>query len=552
MKKVFVIIMCVALIIGGCQKTTTTEKKESAPTNNKAAAGSTLSEKGKFPIVDEKITLTVFAPQRSTIEDLSTNLFTKELEELTNIHIEWQTVPEQGLKEKKSLVFNSGNYPDIFLSAELTNEEQMQYGSQGILMPLNDLIDGHSVELKNLFNDIDWLEPIITAPDGNIYALPQINECYHCTLSQKMWINKTWLDNLGLDIPTTTEEFKDVLMAFKTQDPNGNGIADEVPLSGAIKSWHTEVQHFLLSSFIYADGEDYNVAVNDGNVSLIADKEAYREGLKYINDLYSEGLIDPAAFTQTLEQLKQLGGNPDAEVLGAVTAGWYGAFAELGGERQKDYVVMAPLKGPKGVQYAGNYPYGYTKGMFAISSTNKYPEASIKWVDYLFSEMGTRSANEGREGKEWLRAEEGEMGIDGEPAIWKRTVNYENVQNICWAGLQAPAAVTAKYRGSEVAGDPFTVEGFETRLYQETKKLEGYQPKQVLPPLFFTADQISEIAQYKKPISDYIDEYAALFILGNKNVDDDWDSYVNGLKNLGSERYVELLQDAYNASSFAK
>lgn len=550
MKKVLAVMICVVMIIGGCQSKS--DDSNVQVQTSKEEKGISLSEKGKFPIVDEKITLTVFAPQMSTIEDLSTNLFTKELEELTNIHIEWQTAPQQGLQEKKSLVFNSGNYPDIFLSASLTNEEQMQYGSQGILMPLNDLIDTHSVELKQLFKDIDWLKPIITAPDGNIYALPQINECYHCTLSQKIWINKKWLDNLGLDMPTTTDEFKDVLVAFKTKDPNGNGLADEVPLTGAIKSWHTEVQHFLLSSFIYTDGEDYNVAITDGKVELIADKEEYREGLKYLNDLYSQGLIDPAAFTQTSEQLKQLGESPDAEMIGACTAGWFGAFTQLGGERSKDYVVMPPLKGPKGARYAGNYPYGYTNGQFAISSTNKYPEASIKWVDYLYSELGSRRANNGREGKEWVKAEEGEMGIDGEPAIWKRTIKYDNVQNICWAGLEAPSAITAKYRGSEVAGDPFSVEGFETRLFQETKKMEGYQPDEVLPPLYFTAEEITEIAQFKKPISDYIDEYTALFILGNKDLDNDWDAYVKGLKNLGSERYIEILQKAYNASSFAK
>lgn len=538
------------MIIGGCQSKTK-DSKTSNPTNQEKKS-ITLSEKGEFPIVDEKITLTVFAPQMSTIEDLSTNVFTKELEELTNIHIEWQTAPQQGLEEKKSLVFNSGNYPDIFLSAALTNEEQMQYGSQGIIMPLNDLIDKHSVELKQLFNDIDWLKSIVTTPDGNIYALPQINEAYHVTLSQKMWINKKWLNKLGLDMPTTTEEFKEVLIAFKTKDPNGNGLADEVPLTGAIKSWHTEVQHFLLSSFIYTDGEDYNVAIHDGKVQLIADKEEYREGLRYLNELYAEGLIDPAAFTQTSEQLKQLGESPDAEMIGAVTAGWFGTFTQLGGERSKDYVVMPPLKGPKGVRYAGHYPFGYANGQFAISSSNKYPEASIKWVDYLYSELGSRRANEGREGQEWVRAEEGVKGINGKQAIWRRTIKYDNVQNICWAGLQAPSAITAQYRESEVAGDPFSVEGFETRLFQETKKMEGYEPDEVLPPLYFTEEEITEIAQFKKPISDYIDEYTALFILGNKDLDNDWDTYVTGLKNLGSERYMEILQKAYNASLFVK
>ncbi len=81
-----------------------------------------------------------------------------------------------------------------------------------------------------------FYKDLITAPDGNIYALPQVNECYHCMYQQRMWIYKPWLDKLGLKMPTTTDEFYEVLKAFKTKDPNGNGKADEIPLSGSIQA----------------------------------------------------------------------------------------------------------------------------------------------------------------------------------------------------------------------------------------------------------------------------------------------------------------------------
>ena len=199
--------------------------------------------------------LTVFAAKPATVEDLDTNLFTKELEELTNVHITWQTCTEDGLDEKRNILFASGDYPDVLLSAGITKEEQMMYGEQGVLIPLNDLIDKYSVEFKKLLEEIDWLRPAITAPDGNIYALPQINEAYHVTMGQKLWINTTWLEKLNLDMPTTTEEFEEVLKAFKTQDPNGNGVADEIPLSGAITGWNTGVEDFLLNAFIPAGNE---------------------------------------------------------------------------------------------------------------------------------------------------------------------------------------------------------------------------------------------------------------------------------------------------------
>lgn len=98
----------------------------------------------------------------------------------------------------------------------------------------------------------------ITAPDGNIYALPQINECYHCDNALKLWINKAWLDKLGLQLPTTTEEFYQVMKAFKEQDPNGNGKNDELPLTGSDEMWAGNVSAFLMNAFIVDDYTEKN------------------------------------------------------------------------------------------------------------------------------------------------------------------------------------------------------------------------------------------------------------------------------------------------------
>lgn len=360
-------------------------------------------EPGTFPIVKDKITLTVFALQDINIEDMETNLFTKEYEEKTNIHINWEMVPKQGLQEKRNLILASGDYPDIMFGTQLTLEEQMLYGTQGALIPLNDLIEKYGVNIKKLFDTIPWFKNSVTAPDGNIYALPQIDECFHCYYAQKMWINKKWLDKLGLKMPATTEEFRNVLRAFKTRDPNGNGKADEIPLTGAIKIWHSDVPDFLMCAFIYDDGSDdtFRVTVNNGKVESIADKAEFRDGLRYIHSLYAEGLIDPAAFTQNREQLTQLGENPEAQVIGAATSGWFGYFSSFESDRHKDYVVVPPLKGPKGVQLTGYFPFGFYPGEFAITKDNKYPEASIRWVDWMYSEEGTRRMGAGREGIEW-------------------------------------------------------------------------------------------------------------------------------------------------------
>lgn len=548
-------VLATSLLLSACGSGGSSASSLADSTGSTSAApASTVSDKGVFPVTTQKIELTCFAMKPATIEDLETNLFTKELEEKTNIHLNWQTTTDDGLKEKRNILFASGDYPDIMLSAKITPEEQMLYGSQGVLIPLNDLIDEYCVELPRLFEEIEWLRPAITAPDGNIYSLPQINECYHCTLSQKLWINSAWLKQLNLSMPTTTDEFEQVLLAFKTQDPNGNSKNDEVPLSGAITGWNTGVSEYLMNAFIYNDGsaDTYRVRMDNKKVDFVPNKDEFREGLRWINKLYQQGLIDPAAYTQPADQFKQLGMNEPDILLGAGAAGSPGSFAKIGSDRSNMYEALPPLKGPGGVQTCYYNPYGYNVGAFSITSANKNPIETIKWIDYLYSEEGTRRANEGREGEEWVKPDAGVKGINGEQAAWKRNVSLQDIQNITWQSMDI-GAVTSYYRLSEVAGDPFTVEGFESRLYNETfNKYEPYKATEVFPPVFIPADLIDEMAQLKSPIMDYVKQSMAKFITGSMDIEKDWDSYVEGLNKLKVDRYVELLQTAYDASAFAK
>ena len=567
MKRLVLFLICLALLsslcFAGCSKTEPTEAKKPASeakdeTNQEevkpedAVPGST-GEPGTFPIVDEKIELSVFALQPVYVEDFETNYFTTWYEEKTNVHVNWETTPKVGLKEKRNLLLASGNYPDILFGTDLTFEEQMMYGSQGILIDMKPLIDKWGVELKKHMETIDWLENAITTPDGTILSLPHIDECFHCYYGQKMWINNTWLEQMNLPMPETTEDFKNVMIAFKEQDPNGNGKADEVPLTGALNIWHSEVPDFLMSAFIYCDGDDntFRVTLKDGVVDCIADRPEFREGLRYINSLYELDLIDPGAFTQNRDQLKQLGEGSEDQVIGAATSGWFGYFSSFDGERHKDYVAVPPLKGPEGVQLCGYYPFGYYTGAFSITNTNPYPEASYRWADWMFGEEGQLAKDTGREGTEWERPAEGEIGINGKPAKWRPLVPLGEVQNITWK--VGPAGKTTDFRLSEVrAEDPYLPTGLETRLFDQTQKYVGFEPEEIYPPLYMTTEQIDEMAQIKGALMAYIEESMARFITGDLDIDKDWDSYVKGLENLDMVRYEEICQEAYDMSAYSK
>ena len=182
-----------------------------------ATDGVKLTAPGTLPIVEEMVTISAFVAQSSWISDLIDNEATKELEKRTNVHLDLQVVLGEAAAEKKSLLLASGDYPEIFFSGGFSKEDQLLYGmEQGIFQPINDLIDSQGVNVKKVMAHYPELRGGLTAPDGNIYGLPHINECFHCTYSQKMWYNKQWLDDLGLAVPTTTEEFYQVLLAIKT------------------------------------------------------------------------------------------------------------------------------------------------------------------------------------------------------------------------------------------------------------------------------------------------------------------------------------------------
>lgn len=547
-KAVFSALTAFSILLAGCSA-----DKGQAEGDNKKDEGASaieLTAPGTYPLVKEKTTLKVMVRGNPLVENFATNEFTKWYEEKTNVHIEWEVVPEQSMQEKLNLVLASEDYPDVIMGLNISPSQQMIYGSQGAFIPLNDLIETQGSQTKKLFEGNPDLKSAITALDGNIYALPEINDCYHCSMSQKMWIYEPWLKKLNLDMPTTTEEFYNVLKAFKEQDPNGNGKPDEIPLAVTQKSWRSAIDGFLMNSFIYNPiyGSSYkHMFIKDGKVDVAYNKPEWKEGLRYLNRLYKEGLIAPESFTQDENQLIQIGENPDTVLLGASTGGHQGVFTQLLGDsgRWNEYKAVPPLKGPGGVQYAANDTTSFTPGSFVITKKAKNPELALRWADGLYEEEHTLRSVYGRPDEEWRKAKEGEQGINGKPAVWSELKSFGTVQNVNWAQT-GPSNRTNDFRLSAVAkGD----DDLEVILYNETKnKYEPYAPKDVstVPPLFLTNEQASEVADLAKTLNDYVDEMIARFVIGDADLNGEWDGYVQQLDAMNLARYLEIYQKAYD------
>ncbi|WP_223829357.1 ABC transporter substrate-binding protein [Paenibacillus arenilitoris] len=490
------------------------------------------------------------AAEQMGVEDYATNEFTKELEEKTNIHLEWTIVPQKNLSEKLNLTLASGDYPDILLGMGVNKTQEVAYGAQGAFLPLNDLIEKYGVETKKLIETMPLFKESISSLDGNIYSLPKVNQCFHCTMSQKMWIYEPWLDKLGLPMPTTTEEFYNVLKAFQEQDPNGNNKADEIPLMTKVGGWNADLDDFLMNSFIYnsKDPAAPGLFVKDGEVTAAYNQPEWKEGLKYLHRLYNEGLLAPESFTQDGNQMNAIGNNPDHVLLGAALGGWQGEFITLDDTNDKrwlGYKTVSPLKGPAGIQYAAYNPVEYLTGQFVITKANKYPEASFRLADMLYNWDVTMRLARGTEGEYWKKAEPGDVGIDGNPAKWVGIPHKnEPTQNDYWQEL-GPINLSNELRLSQKNNG---AEDLEVILYNETKtKYEPYKPdvSMIVPPLIFNEEQSSELAGLQKTIDDYKKEMLARFITGDADIDEDWDSYLKTLSDMNLDRYLQIYQEVY-------
>ena len=515
-------------------------------------AKQTVTPAGEFPIIEEKMTMSAFLPASSFVDDYQDNDFVRYLEKKTNIYLEIETAPAGAeATQKRNLLMASGGYPEIFI-AEFSRSEQQLYGAQGVFVPLNDLIAEYGVNVRKAFADYPLVKANMTMPDGTIYALPDINDCFHCSYAQKMWIYQPWLDQLGLEMPTTTGQFKEVLIAFRDRDPNGNGLKDEVPLSGAISGWHSGVDGFLMNAFVYthgnlADTKLGRMYLEGSKITAAFAQPAWKDGLSYMNDLYKEGLMDPDAFTQDTNQYLSLGENPEVVLLGAGTAGHNGIFTQFHSEsgRWLEYTVVPPLKGPDGARFA-RYDPMYGVGEWTITDKAKNPEAAFRLGDAFYELDLVLHSSHGREGIEWAWAEEGELGINGLQAIWKALVEYGAGDRSAWWDQSGPQARSPDFRLGKARGEGISL---EVILYEQTKnKMEPYTPDldRIVPPLTYSEEAATEVLELESALQGYVVEMIGRFTIGDADIETGWDDYLAELDKIGLPRYIELMQQTYD------
>jgi putative aldouronate transport system substrate-binding protein len=525
-----------------------------------AGAPAAVSAPGTFPIVKQRAALTAIAPTIGFIKDWKTNSSYLWRERLTNVKVDFIETTRTEARTKLSVMLASGDYPDIVFGMSgsgLSAQDVSRYGEQGVFVPLNGLIEKYGYETSQMLEAVPEIRKAITSPDGNIYALPLVAmDDYHLTMRQKAYINKSWLDRLGLDAPTTTEEFYRVMKAFKERDPNGNGVADEIPMTGAKRS-QEDLAMWIMNAFVVAGGPDESADATlncyeyivDGKVFFNADKPQFREGLRFLNRLFRDGLIDVAALTRDKSQIKPLVDGGTVRV-GLVASHHPANFCGLSDDMTApihQYAALPPIRGPEGNRTTPWIIDAIVQpGQFAITDKCRDPVIAFRWGDSFF-DLEATLADKGIEGVHWARVGPGErlVGINGKPAKYKYLKSLSLDDN---AQIGFGPGWTRDIKNEFAASaDKFS---YEESLYDATKLYDPYKVRRFPYATAPIADSdISEFNDLRRTIHTYIGESVDRFIIGDLDAGRDWDAYVRQLDQIGISRYLQILGKAYEAYS---
>ena len=509
----------------------------------------------------DPLTINIFSPQNPE-RDLATNVFTTSLEEMFNVKFNWTTTTYDATdaSEKRNLSLASGDYPDVFMLIPWVDQfsqiDLLKYGQQGVILPLNDLIDQYAPNIKAALETYPELKALATAPDGTIWGMPQLVQCYHCSFANKMWVNTKWLNALNIPTPVTTEDFYNAMVAFRQQDANGNGQQDEI-MGGAIMDYGTRPIPYLMNAFTYDDDRTFLI-LNDGKVNTVANTEAWKNGLTYVKSLYDAGVLDDTAFTNNADAYSAEGNNATAELLGAAAGMHPHIFVNCFGAADTkpycyDYDAIPPLTGPDGTQFATMISGSLPGATFVL--TNKASEevqiAAIKMLDYMFTFDGHMAGIFGVKDVDWRDPLPGELANNQSVTpLYKTITNVPDTGNADSWGAMAQYLDDVAIRDAWVQSpDIYTDDGYEHRLLLATDLYNGHQSPDLYPFWLIWPDPTvaDEQALLKQNINDYINSSSLAFVTGSMNIDTDWDAYVQGLDNLGLARYLEINQAAYDA-----
>ena len=460
--------------------------------------------------IPEKLTIySAIGPHslKAGVKDNNDTLYFQLMEELTGCHVEWIHPAAGAEAEKFNLIIASGNLPDMMVALWRNVQGGAKtYADDGVILPLKNLVDEYMPNLSAYNKENPEVVKQYMNDDGEIYYIPFIRKDEQLKIFQGPQIRQDWLEKLGLEMPKTPDDLYNVLKAFKTQDPNGNGKADEIPMSG-VKFEDTSQ---AIGKLLWMFGTTNDFYIENGQVKYGVMEDSFEEGLRYIVKLFNEGLIDKDYLLNDRDKMDNKFMNDRVGfVYSLQPTNYYNNMSESGRK-----VVGVPHMAAEGVKN-NVFDVAYTDDSIAtsiaVTTANKNASGSLAWLDYFFSEKGVEYMNFGKEGLtfEW---------VDGYPKFTDYILNNpdgRSMQEMCALSLgtyQSGFPTLQDWRYYEQILSPWGKESIEN--WSKNAGTDGIIPSS----LSFTDEEMKEVTQKMSEIKTYVSEKINKIVIGNADI----------------------------------
>lgn len=540
-KKAIALLLAVSMMAaslagcGGGSSTANDADVSAQGTNSQSQPGASADASGNFnkegyPIVNEGITLKVMLAIRDSDTMIAPEQMpaVQRLDELTGIKTEWEVIKSADWSTKLNLMFASGEYPDVIIAPNGTVDDE-EYGvSQQLLIPLDSLIEQYMPIYNERVNAEDD-DPTVSlvASDGQTYYVGYLVG-QNINTNQHYFINQEWLDALNLQTPTDVESLTEVLRRFKTDDPNGNGQADEVPLEMGLDTGFYGIRYILPLFGIPCDPEKWIYIDDDKKVQFVAAQDGFRACMEWLSMCYKEGLVDAELMSQDLNTIETK--------LKAGNIGFFAAWRlkAMGFDDgvAKDCVFWLPDSSASCYRYLE-----VARPAAFVTATNQNVEATMRWLDATLETETQFSMYYGEQdatdGTGWKYNENGKIDSINDGMVEIR--NYPDCNMMFFA--------PGKYLSDIFNMPEQRLEKTEYSLKSDESGIIQKYSNDYLDMAPLTSEQLQSSTLTETDINNAVVENIATFVV-NGVTDDSWNSFVSMFDGMGVADYVQMYQEA--------
>jgi putative aldouronate transport system substrate-binding protein len=503
------------------------------------AGGGSQNSSGTGPVK-----LTAIIVSHELTRDVITMQWLKELEKSANVSIEWRQI-STGWNDQKAAVFASGDIPDLLFSAATESDFQVY---SGLFEDLAPHIENNAPNIKKMFSELPAMKALVTNLEGKIFGLAAYNGTAP-NIRSPQYINKQWLDRVNKKVPATWDELKDVLIAFRDQDANGNGDRDdEIPMdTRPLNEGHSS--KYLIGSLgvPLSNSPDDGYFAEGGKIKNYWVDERFKTLVLFFRDLYAEKLINSEVFTQDYSQFQSLArGNGNYAKIGFTNG--FSPTDRLGVQLADQYIVLPPLKqhadsqGP--VFFARDVEQQrYQTNRFSLSARTKNKTAAVKFIDLFFdpaigmqvfwggmNDIDKGIKNNGNGSYTVLPPPDPSMA----PGVWRWTNSFSQ---------QGSYYIPDNLK---ITPDTETADNARIREpYQDQIKLFNSSNTYPFAFMKYTVEETRTMALNQTNLSNIINRYAA-WIVGQGDVTAEWDAYVRSAMDAGLKENLEIRQKAFD------